>query len=323
MDYLVDIESEDDIKPLFEKLNKYNAYVCILLIEMAVQIPKNILGVRLNNLISPNSMQLINESQVLYQLHGLSFGDFTRTGKVGLWNIYKFLEVDRIIPSFIIGENTKNDVDKVYGVVGATQGHFSKTLYKMAALAMPMTCSATRGSVGRTSFTIIIEARSDVTGEFLARVTRQVVRIDPVSRRPKPLPEIYHAEGNTKASPFKVETYNRPQTFFHVYMYTVAASDMDHLYHVNQGIYHKYCLDAAYDAGKVGFLQNFHWDICEYEVAEVSARHTGEAHAGDRLEVCVWEPVHDTLSLMFEIRKQDKVIFSSVLRFHSLNNSHL
>jgi acyl-CoA thioesterase FadM len=241
------------------------------------------------------------------ELPGWSHSDFTRTGKLGIWNLSRALDdCLRGFPLFVNKPVPSSEKQDVISVVSAQSTVVMKDLHRLASLHRSMWCRRQIGYIGRTSFSVILQLWQKETGAFLLQNERQFVFIDKKTRKAQPLSQnVEKLKDQYPRNEFAVEIKSIPADPNSVYVTTLkaAASDMDRKYHVTQSVYYRFSLDAAYEAWKVGFLQNFEADPCEYEVESFEGKYAAETFAGDQISVALWEDDVNDLTLHFEIRK--------------------
>jgi len=240
------------------------------------------------------------------ELPGWSNADFTRTGKLGVWNISRIMESDiLLLPPLVAYSLQTSEGISLISVVTAQKTVVSKDLYRLSASYSPILCKRKFGYMGKTSLSLIMELSDRETGVVLARCERQVVYIGTENRKAHPLPKyLERFKDQYPRYEFVVEVRYKPTDLSKVYvaMIKIAASDMDFNYHTNQSMYYRFSLDAAYEAWKSGFLRNFIADPCEYGVRCYEGKHVRETFAGDQIYVTVWEDDNDKLTLHFELR---------------------
>ena len=298
---------------------------------MAKATPRDITEKRLSAAI--NVPLEHSSSGVVCELPGWSLADYTRTGKLGLWNICRLLEINRAFRNYDDGQlpplvSKAPDGATIYAVVGSQKTILTRELNQLTALSCPMIFSVRTGYIGKTSFSFLVELHHKDTGTLLARNERQVIFVNSVTRKANAIPPILEKiKDKHPPTGFKVEVPAKPSNPANYYEASVKiqASDMDQLYHVNQSMYYRYTMDSAQEAIKAGFLSNFKHDICEYDVREFHGKHISEAFAGDNISVCVWEDMDDKLSLHFEIRniKNDSLVMYQTIKFFPLIDSRL
>ncbi len=122
----------------------------------------------------------------------------------------------------------------------------------------------------------------------------------------------------TKKTTLRINLPAPPQNKYYKYILKVHASDIDHLYHVNNSVWMRYCMDAAAEAVQNGFFKCFKRDLFSYPVKKLDCIFNSEALAGDELTVLCWqEPslkLEDTI--FFHVAKGSKDCMSCSIQFY-------
>ena len=192
-------------------------------------------------------------------------------------------------------------------------------LYRKAALVLPMTVVERPGHAGVTSCSFFIEFRDATSGSLYARIQRQIVTIDAVTRKPLPVQRGHRGfdDGSYSAKPIFVPQFT-PTPDATTYVFKLCHSDSDDLGHTNGSTYIRLCCDAAANACNAGKLKNFSGDFFHYDVSSALIRYLGESFPGDELEVTVWEDHVELDCLYFHISNLKKLIF--VAKFNYFNS---
>ena len=181
--------------------------------------------------------------------------------------------------------------------------------------------------IGSTSFTLSTQILSDSSSDILAEAKRRIVSVDMATRKSSELPpEFTELYGETAAG-YGEEGKFPEQSFpliadaknVHTIKNTVRHSDLDFLFHMNQGSFLRYSQDCAAAATDKNHFKQFSKDICFYPVRETDVLHKGEAFPGDELEVHAWEDPKLNMSLNFLIKKKDKEIFYAKFSYYNEN----
>ena len=81
-------------------------------------------------------------------------------------------------------------------------------------------------------------------------------------------------------------------------------------------------MDAAAEAVKAGALNNFTGDMFEYNLKNADLLYQAECHAGDELDICLWEDETNRHQLHFRIKQNTRdVLFSSVTFYGKLKSN--
>ena len=265
----------------------------------------------------------------IYTLQGWGCGNFTRTGKLSIWSIARFFEnyVNDIPPlddKFIHPSKSTGPL----AVLSAQRSHITRALYQLSHLCLPVLCTWKFGYIGQKSFSLVFQLWDKETGAFLLQSEHQFIYIDQKTRKAVPLPQnVKTYKEQFPCHEFFIEVRTKPADPNKVYTATfkIVASDMDKRYHTTQSIYYRFALDAAYEAWKLGFIQGFLTDPCEYEVKSFQGKHVTETFAGEHIFVSLWEDDVSNLTLHFEINKvKDNVyVMYQKIVFYPLTNSKL
>ncbi|KAK2147361.1 hypothetical protein LSH36_557g01041 [Paralvinella palmiformis] len=264
-----------------------------------------------------------------FEVPGWGYSDFTRTGKLGVWNMSHILESGgRLSSIFQLQSLYSPRGVKVFPVVSAQKTVVSRDLHRLATIQFPMMFFYKIGYIGNTSLSLVFELWHKKSETFLLQTERQYVFIDVESRKTQPLPQyLENIRDQFPRNEFSVKLSSKPTNLSKVYvtMFRITASDLDKNYHTNQSVYYRFSLDAAYEAWKSGFLQNFRADPCQYGAKYFEGKHVRETFVGDQISVSLWEDELDQLTLNFEIHKvvDNAYVMYQKIAFFPLNNSKL
>ena len=196
----------------------------------------------------------------------------------------------------------------VESVVRAQHLQISPALYHHAKLYSPTLLSMARAFCGWTSIGLIFSLHDVASQQQLAQVTRQIVFIDSKHRRPVQVPQKVRQRFTARIiEPLHVVPQIPPDGAY-IFSFRVVHSDTDKLYHINQSVYLRYCMDAAAQAVTEGHIVSFKTDIFDIEVDDVLILHQGEMHPGDECRVTVWQDQHNTHRLHFSLQKQQSAV---------------
>ena len=126
--------------------------------------------------------------------------------------------------------------------------------YKTASLNQPMDLVLKNGHRGNTSCSVLFDLKDLATGRTLVFVQRQMVRIDPVTRKSLPLSEHFREQfglPNLQVKPLRIDVVLPPASAFCTNFH-ITASHTDHMYHINQSTYLRFALDSAAEACSLG-----------------------------------------------------------------------
>lgn len=228
-----------------------------------------------------------------------------------VWALARLVEVTRYynwlaIPSDQVLKEVNEP--KIIGVSKSQQITCYPSLYTLSGLNNPMDVSVSAEHMGRTSITFCTSFADEASGEPMAAITRQIVAIDAKNRKSVPLPQgvLDTFSGNPDAKPLKIEPTPCPSDAFKFDLQAVH-SDTDNLYHVNQSVFIRYCMDAAAAAADQDALVGVTKDFLDYKVRDMRVLYQGELHPGNRLTVHVWQTPHpSSINLNFQITRDSK-----------------
>jgi acyl-CoA thioesterase FadM len=192
----------------------------------------------------------------------------------------------------------------------------------------PLEINVEGGYLGKTSVSLtkkVMELRSQLV---LLQKEFVLVNVDRDTFTPILLPDDYkkqymHCFKDT--TPPQISSFCKPDDLSRTHHFTRQAflSDTDHLGHVTESIYSKYCLDAASLAERRGLLRGF----CEthgfhqHRVSEVETVYRSQVHEGDVIDIYLWEEEEMPLTLFFQFEKEGKLVSRTAIRFHSQINA--
>ena len=198
--------------------------------------------------------------------------------------------------------------------------HITEAFYKRLSLGEPFQHSVLPGPSKGKSFSVVLNFAYGEDNTPLISALRQFCYIDPKTRKGIPILGD-HMENATEHKLIRINAEPVPARHFR-YRLRVAHSDTDHLNHTNQSNYLRFCMDAAAEAVKTGALSNFTGDLFEYKLKDADLLYQAECHAGDELDVCLWEDETDTNRLHFQIAKNTHdVLFSTVTYYNRVQSN--
>ncbi len=167
-----------------------------------------------------------------------------------------------------------------------------------------------------------MELRDKSDNEVVARTERTAVFLDTstgkTSTIPKDKREFFQAF-ITSEKPGRVNISlpsNEPFTM----KLKVTASDTDHLYHMNQAVWLRFCIDCATEGVSHGHLRNFTQDPFSYAVKHVEILYDSEALAGDILNVACWDSGNqdEEQTLVFSVTNNGRSCVKCSVQFYAL-----
>ncbi|XP_077984743.1 uncharacterized protein LOC144439335 [Glandiceps talaboti] len=176
-------------------------------------------------------------------------------------------------------------------------------------------------SLGKTSIGFRKELRTLECDELLSAVDTKVVIVNEETRQPRPHPEWYVEKFGPLVkgpAPAAVKRLgSKPQVGVFRYVVDVLPSDVDNQNHMSYLTYLKFCSDCAHFAAESGALGKYRGDFAKYRVKNVSSLYEAEATLHDKLDVDVWEDMHQSDTLNFVISRKGSDIFHCSMQIHS------
>ncbi len=213
---------------------------------------------------------------------------------------------------------TGSDPPNVVGVMRALNMHISPLFYERARFRWPLVLCNRVGHVGYSSLSNVQDLKDEADGQIVATSERLVVFMDKVQGKTVELPEErkdFLRTVSSKETPLRIDPLEPPKAKAFNFDVNVKASDTDHLYHVNQASWLRFCLDCAAAATQQGFYGNVQADPLALPVRQVEVLYSAEGFAGDNLTVSSWESEEDDATLCFSVKKQDKQCTSCAIKF--------
>ena len=182
------------------------------------------------------------------------------------------------------------------------------SFYEKTHMYHPVEVTYKIGQLGKTSYNLIDEARSVITGELLHSAVHVQVTVDKETRRPAMLPDWFKAkyEKHIHGISWKYSPKEKPSEKMYSFPYRVVWSDTDYYYHVNQSSYIRFCLDAIAEAGMEGRLKDINRDIGQVKVKEMRMLYAAETKPHEELNIHVWQDDVNLKTVHCEIEKESK-----------------
>ena len=180
--------------------------------------------------------------------------------------------------------------------------------------------------VSDSSLSMRVEIKSLETKQTLITMIRTVAGMDSKTGKsrslPKRLTERLSSYKTLEKPPPLPVLQLPPSGQYHRWSVRAAPSDMDHMFHINQAVYVRYCMDCASDASQSGFTKHITGDPCFWHVAEIQTYNAGENFPGDQLHVCTWECPDDKRVLkflIFNVKRPHRPVFHCWIMFRKPN----
>ncbi|ELU04801.1 hypothetical protein CAPTEDRAFT_201495 [Capitella teleta] len=258
-----------------------------------------------------------------FSLHGFSFGDFDRKGRLAFWSACKAFELNRVYMIKIVWK------PQCLTMVVSQTWEMSRSLYDRAAVEYPMACSTSVEKVGPTSLDVILQVHDKETGELLVNNSRKVVYVNPETFKSTTVPDrISNLVEQGKLSRRTSEKLILPEDYHsykhYVHSIMAAPSELDHLNHVNQSVYFKYSLDAAYFAWKKGLLPSLGPnEPADWLVRRADAIYKKQLFPRDEVIITCWESRKEPVTLNCVIHSKADHVASVQIIFYSLADAKL
>ncbi len=246
------------------------------------------------------------------------------SGLPNVWAISKLSEATRIA-ALVHPESAvypEGGDKSLTAVMSATHYEFYPIMYEQAAIRFPMKCYLTRGHIGRTSFSSIVQFKHG--DAIVMHSQRQIIVIDKKTRRPVGIPEAYRQQfGQPNGEALILNAVPVPKEAFKA-VFCVSHSDTDVRNHASHSVYLRFCVDAAAEVTSKLKFQNFAGDMLSYKMQTLDILFQGETFAGDMIECYVWEDPERLDTLLCQIMKKDhKIVFCKMKFYQCVSHSKL
>ncbi|XP_072027056.1 uncharacterized protein [Amphiura filiformis] len=263
-----------------------------------------------------------------YESDEFSYDDFNRAGKLKIWTSLRVL--------YVIGRWQKQKYAKIFykanGKTVPVAKYYHTTLYpsyySQVGINFPCRITTWISHVNQSGYWVDTNFFNRNTGKLLQSSVIYVMVIDGKTRKPvkrggqkQDVNELIPASLRRTEFPICIPEEQRPTTAqSYVYTTHVSPSDMDHHHHMGNDGFMKHCLDAASAASADKKLSSFHAAISFYNVKDFAAVYTGEALAGDIMNIECWQAKSDVL--LFEVKINSSVVCRCRTSFHSTTPSN-
>ncbi len=166
-----------------------------------------------------------------------------------------------------------------------------------------------------------MELRDKSDNEVVARTERTAVFLDMLTGKTSSIPQDkrnFFQTFITSEKPTRVNIPVPPSEPFTMKL-NVTASDTDHLYHMNQAVWLRFCIDCATEGVSRGHLANFNQDPFSHAVKQVEILYDSEALAGDILDVACWdtESLDKEKTLVFSVTHNGKSCVRCFVKYYN------
>ena len=198
--------------------------------------------------------------------------------------------------------------------------HITEACYDRINLGGTFEYSALPGPSHNKIFSLVVSYHDRENNALLVENVQQYAYLHTETRKIIPISG-NHLTNATQHKLIRVNVIPVPARHFW-YSVCVAHSDTDHLKHLNHSHYLRFCMDAAAEAVETGALKNFTGDLFEYKLKDADLLYQAECHAGDKLDIYLWEDETNRHQLHFQIKKNTQdVHFSSVTFYNKLKSN--
>ena len=265
------------------------------------------------------------------------------------WMIKKVSQICRLIwqqhPNFIMSPLESHQGSSI-GIAVATKATFFPALYTNAMLDFPITLKVRAGGLAKSAFSVVKSLQCQKTGKPLYIEETVLVNADTRSHRAVPLQidflKKYEKGFNGRTVP-RINSPIKPkqipivkddgkcsasQTIFlqqsdhhgahqvHHFQRQAVWSDLDHLDHVNQQNFVRFCLDAASLFTKQVNKPETNFTEGEMMLKHVQCVNKGEVLEGQIMDIFVWEARENFNVLYFQIEVNGKLVMNATLEFY-------
>lgn len=254
---------------------------------------------------------------------GLTFRDFDKDGQPKLWEMMRLFSSSRIyvhhVPMDESGKTFRDfkELTKDHMTFLVTSElRFRKPLYDLSILNKPLLVKVQGGYIGNSSLNALTRISLESCNTELMTNVNQVVYIDPVTRKPTPLPDWWkekYAESARGKSTLRLEKFEKPAETGHMRV-QVTWTFTDNYNHTNWTSYARYAIDAAHLCSKQGSLKHF-TDNIKKGISKIQLHYYGESLEGEYLDVYTWEDREDSTKLYVDINKDNNSIFQCIMYF--------
>jgi len=215
---------------------------------------------------------------------------------------------------------------------------FSPRLYERAAINFPMNVHLNWNGVGKSSFDLSQDyyvdgqsaanteaaaaaAAATQDAEPLATIVFRLVNVDPLTRKPAPLPEFFTSIAKKVMDPDgqRFPSLRAPTSIpdrSYRCRVKVRYDEIDWYFHTNVSAYLGFAFECASKAATAGFYSAIDDDIAFYRAKKATSIYMSESRAGDELEVSTWEDLDNPMLLNFAVSKDGKLIYFAQIEYY-------
>ena len=204
------------------------------------------------------------------------------------------------------------------GVISHQTYDIEPALYDCCEIGRPMTMKTQLGFMTTKAFSYHSTLTDNTSGTLLATNNRMLMLIDRQTRKPCLIPEPLYQQFAPHATMDRMRVTNVPDIPARHHRWATRAnhSDSDIIYHVNQSVFGRFCMDCAVDAASHGFYKELVGDFYQYNVVDVQITYKREVFPGDDISVITWQHKDNPYLLYFVIENVslDAVAFQCVMK---------
>ena len=213
------------------------------------------------------------------------------------------------------------DVDKkLMPVIVASSTEFYKPFYELSLIQFPMNAEFNFVHVGKSSIAIRLSLYSGAVYSHsnlpLMNMTLYSAIINMQTRKSADIPEQKLQEIKKlcvhEVPITKVTVPQKPHKICHMSVMKMAASDMDHLQHVNNSVLYRSALNAVEAAAAAGSLGKDHSNS-DFQLAKIDVINLKEVFAGDILHAHVW--LLDRNLVGCQLERNSSSVFRCAMQF--------
>ena len=240
------------------------------------------------------------------------------------WNILRSLEVFSLLDHLQRSSIKTTPVTPIPGasMVSLVHSlHIEEAFYDRLHFGEAFLYSVLPGPSRDKVFSVVLTYHHCEDNTPLVSGVQQMCYLHPETRKMIPISG-GHMKNATQRELIRVHVLPVPVRHFR-HSVRVAHSDTDSGSHVNQSHYLRFCMDAAAEAAKTGALDHFSGDLFGYKLQDADLLFQAECHAGDELNVYLWEDEIKRNRLHFQIRKKTRDVLFSTVTFYQIIKSKL
>ncbi|KAK6181632.1 hypothetical protein SNE40_009453 [Patella caerulea] len=263
--------------------------------------------------------QDFNEDKTGVVVHhpGLSFESYDRDGNPSITSIMKVLmsarayayhnPIDSTGATFL---DYAKMTDDCFTFMASSEIEVEKMMYDIQVVKTPLDVKVNLGNIGKSSLNSVAEVTLPFNGMTLLRNVNQVVVIDKLTRKPKPVPDWWkekYSGCTIRNQPLIIPKLVRPNKYY-TYKFYVAWSDTDNYNHTNSASYSRFAINAIQNASSNKYFNSLTQDKLNSGIKKIQMSYIGESAEGDLIEASVWEASDKPIAYC-QFLKEGKAVF--------------